>query len=64
MQTNVGTMDRTVRTLAGVALVGLAASGTVGPWGWLGLVPLGTGIVGWCPAYKVLGVNTLGEPKK
>lgn len=63
MQTNVGTMDRALRTVGGLALVGLAASRTVGPWAWVGVVPLVTGVAGWCPAYKALGLSTSGEQK-
>lgn len=55
---NVGTVDRAVRVVAGVALIGLAATGTVGVWGWIGVVPLLTGIIGFCPAYKLVGLNT------
>jgi len=39
-------------------LIALAATGTVGVWGWIGLVPLATGLIGWCPAYTLLGINT------
>ncbi len=58
MKTNMGTVDRSLRVLAGLVLIGLAATGTVGWWGWLGLVPLATALVGWCPAYTLLGVST------
>lgn len=58
MKRNVGSLDRTVRIAAGVVLVALAATGTVGWWGWLGLVPLATGLTGWCPPYSLLGINT------
>ncbi len=58
MKTNVGTIDRTLRILAGLVLIALAATGTVGWWGWLGIVPLLTGIFQTCPAYSLLGVNT------
>ena len=44
--------------------IGLAATGTVGWWGWLGLVFLGTGIVGWCPPYAILGFNTCSTKNK
>ena len=43
---------------AGVVLVALAATGTVGVWGWIGVVPLATGLTGWCPAYLPFGLNT------
>ena len=49
MTPNVGAIDRIVRIVAGLILIGPAASGTIGWWGWLGAVPVATGIVGWCP---------------
>ena len=58
MKTNEGTVDRLLRVVAGLALIGLAATGTVGMWGYLGVVPLLTGAIGWCPLYTVLGINT------
>ena len=58
MTRNVGGIDRTVRIAAGLLLIGLAATGTVGWWGWLGVVPLLTGLAGWCPPYALLGFNT------
>ena len=58
MKTNVGGLDRIARIVVGVVLLGLAATGTVGVWGWLGIVPLATGALGWCPAYKLLGLST------
>lgn len=58
MKTNVGTIDRTLRILAGLVLMGLAATGTVGWWGWLGAIPVLTGVFRTCPAYSLLGINT------
>lgn len=58
MKTNSGGIDRTLRITVGLILIGLAATGTVGWWGWLGVVPLATGAIGWCPAYRFLGINT------
>lgn len=58
MKRNVGTMDRSLRIVAGIVLIALAATGTVGWWGWLGLLPLATGLVGWCPPYAMFGINT------
>lgn len=58
MKPNVGSIDRAIRILAGIVLIALAATGTVGWWGWLGVVPLLTGLVGWCPPYALLGFNT------
>ena len=58
MRRNVGTIDRIVRMAAGSALIGLAYGGAVGAWGYLGAVPLLTGILGSCPAYAILGIST------
>ena len=58
MKTNEGTIARALRIIAGLALIALAATGTVGAWGWIGIVPLATGLLGWCPAYTLLGFNT------
>lgn len=58
MKLNVGGVDRGVRIVAGLALIGLAATNTVGWWGWLGIVPLATGAIGWCPPYAIFGINT------
>lgn len=58
MKSNVGGIDRTLRIVVGLVLIALAATGTVGWWGWLGIVPLATGAIGWCPPYAMLGFNT------
>jgi hypothetical protein len=58
MNINVGGLDRLLRIGAGALLIGLAATGTVGAWGWIGVVPLLTGVFRFCPAYALLGVNT------
>ncbi len=58
MRFNVGSLDRALRVVLGLVLIALAATGTVGWWGWLGVVPLVTGVVRFCPAYAVLGVDT------
>ena len=60
MTRNEGNADRAVRAVAGIALIGLTLSGTIGPWGWIGIVPLATAAIGWCPLYSVLGMNTCG----
>jgi hypothetical protein len=57
-QLNVGNLDRGVRILAGLALIGSAAFGLIGVWGWLGIVPLATGIAARCPLYSTFGVTT------
>lgn len=58
MKKNVGNIDRLLRITLGLVLVVLAATGTLGVWAWLGLVPLATGLTGWCPPYSLLGINT------
>lgn len=58
MQPNEAGFDRILRIVAGLALIGLAATGSIGLWGYLGVIFLATGLIGWCPIYKVLGINT------
>jgi hypothetical protein len=60
MKTNEGGFDRALRAVGGIALIGLALTGTIGVWGWIGVVPLATAAMGWCPLYAVLGINTCG----
>jgi len=64
MKCNSGGVDRALRIIIGLVLVALAATGMVGMWGWIGVVPLLTGAVGFCPAYTLLGVNTCAIEKK
>jgi hypothetical protein len=63
MTTNIGGIERIARIVIGLVLIGLAATGQVGVWGWLGLLPLVTGLIGWCPPYSLLGINTCKNPK-
>ncbi|MBM6444004.1 YgaP family membrane protein [Pseudomonas mohnii] len=58
MKANIGTIDRSLRILAGLLLIGLSLSGVIGAWGWIGLVPLATGIFRFCPVYTLLGIKT------
>ena len=58
MKANVGVVDKTVRIVAGALLIALTLMGTIGVWGWIGIVPLVTGLMNFCPLYSVLGVNT------
>ena len=55
---NVGNIDRALRLLVGASLVGLAATGYVGAWGYIGIVPLLTGAIAWCPLYSLVGIGT------
>ncbi|AVO42700.1 YgaP family membrane protein [Simplicispira suum] len=58
MSLNVGSWDRVLRVVVGLVLIALAATGTVGLWGWIGVVPVATGLFGFCPAYSLLGIKT------
>lgn len=60
---NVGTADRTIRILIGLTLIGLTLAGTIGAWGWVGIVPIITGALGWCPAYLPFGISTCALKK-
>jgi hypothetical protein len=64
MTPNVGGIDRVLRAVLGVVLVALAVMGTIGPWGWIGLVPLATAALGLCPLYTVLGFSTCPMKKR
>jgi hypothetical protein len=63
-QRNEGTIDRTVRVIAGLGILSLVFVGPQTPWGWLGIVPLVTGLVGVCPAYGLLGIRTCPAPRQ
>ncbi|MBX3175049.1 MAG: DUF2892 domain-containing protein [Gemmatimonadaceae bacterium] len=58
--TNAGSIDRALRALLGIGLIAIVFVGPQTPWGWLGLIPLGTAAMGWCPLYAMLGINTCG----
>lgn len=58
MKANVGTLDRSLRIAVGLVLIALSLAGVIGLWGWIGVVPLATGIFRFCPAYPMLGINT------
>ncbi|MBR0566405.1 DUF2892 domain-containing protein [Azoarcus sp. L1K30] len=58
MKSNVGGTDKIIRILAGIVLLAMAIMGIGAPWTYIGIVPLVTGLMGWCPAYLLIGVNT------
>jgi hypothetical protein len=58
MTKNVGTIDKSLRIVLGLILLSLVFFGPQTPWGWIGLVPLLTGLINWCPGYSLLGFNT------
>lgn len=63
MKANVGTIDRVVRIVVGLLLIGLSLAGVIGWWGWIGVVPLATGLFRFCPVYPLLGISTCGSCK-
>jgi hypothetical protein len=64
MKCNVGGTDRILRISVGALLVALAASNIIGWWGWLGLIPMATGLFRFCPAYPLLGISSCGVSSK
>ena len=56
--TNVGTIDRALRIVVGLALISLVFVGPQTPWGWIGAIPVLTAVVGFCPAYRLFGIRT------
>ena len=63
MHANVGNIDRTIRILLGLGLIGATLFGAIGSWGWLGVIPLATGIFRFCPAYLPFGLHTCAIKK-
>jgi hypothetical protein len=58
MKANVGGIDRMARIALGIVLIALTLMGTIGPWGWLGIVLVATGLIRFCPLYPLLGLST------
>ena len=58
MKKNVGGIDRTLRIIVGLVLISLVFVGPKTAWGWIGLIPIATALIGWCPPYSLLGINT------
>ncbi|HTN33953.1 MAG TPA: DUF2892 domain-containing protein [Marinobacter sp.] len=58
MSINMGSADRIIRALVGIALLALVFVGPQTPWGWIGVVPLATALIGNCPAYSLFGIKT------
>ena len=63
MQANVGGIDKVLRIIVGVVLIAAAATSVIGWWGWLGVIPLLTGLFNFCPAYALLGIKTCKLPR-
>lgn len=64
MKQNIHNIERGVRIVVGLGLTSLAFVGPASPWFFFGLVPLATGLLGWCPPYAMLGINTCSLGKK
>ena len=63
MASNVGGIDKILRIVAGAGLIGATVAGALPAWGYIGIVPLATGLMGWCPAYSIFGMNTCATRK-
>ncbi|MGF1630140.1 MAG: DUF2892 domain-containing protein [Kiloniellaceae bacterium] len=64
MKSNVGTLDRILRVVVGIVLISLVFIGPKSAWGWIGVIPLLTAAVGYCPAYRLLGVCTIAKKSR
>ena len=62
MRANLGPIDRAIRLIVGMILISLTMVGPQTVWGFLGLIPLATAFVGWCPVYALLGISTAARP--
>ncbi|MBT9520647.1 MAG: DUF2892 domain-containing protein [Dechloromonas sp.] len=63
MAANVGGIDKILRIVVGAGLIGATVAGLLPVWGYIGVVPLATGLMGWCPAYTLLGIKTCSAQK-
>jgi hypothetical protein len=61
---NVGSLDRSLRALLGAALIAIAVTVPGMTWAWIGVLPLLTAAIGWCPLYSLLGISTCPKPPK
>jgi hypothetical protein len=63
MKPNIGRLERVVRVVVGIGVLALAFVGPRTPWAYLGVLPLLSGLIGWCPPYALLGISTARSPK-
>ena len=61
MTQNIGNTERAIRAIVGIGLISLVFIGPQTVWGWIGVVPLATAIIGWCPPYAMFGINTFAK---
>ena len=64
MKSNVGTVDRILRVIVGIVLISLVFVGPKTAWGWIGVIPLATAFIGFCPAYRLVGIRTTANKSK
>ncbi len=64
MTANMGTIDKWLRIVVGVALIALAIFGVIGWWGYIGIIPLATAVINFCPVYRLIGIDTRGKSDK
>lgn len=63
MKKNIHSIERVIRVIVGLVIISLVFIGPQSAWGWLGLIPVATGLSGWCPPYSILGINTCKKPE-
>lgn len=61
MKRNIGSYDRIIRIIIGLVLIGLSFMNVIGWWGWIGVIPIVTALIGWCPLYTPMGINTFDQ---
>ena len=64
MKSNVGGIDKVLRIIIGLALISIVFIGPQTPWGWIGIIPLVTALLGWCPLYTIVGINSCPHKAK
>ena len=58
MNKNIGSVDRVIRIIIGIVLIALTINGNIGVWGWIGIIPLATALINFCPLYRILGFSS------
>ncbi|SUA53180.1 Protein of uncharacterised function (DUF2892) [Oligella ureolytica] len=58
MNKNIGSVDRVIRIIIGIVLIALTLNGNIGAWGWIGIIPLATALINFCPLYRILGFSS------
>lgn len=64
MTCNIGMIDRIIRVIVGLAILSLAFVGPQSAWGYLGIIPIATALIGWCPPYALLGISTCAKKQE